>query len=64
MTEPCFAAGDLVIFRKQVQLNADRGIAGKVMFKSGGPDHVLEQANPGSYWISKLPLLEGLVAAK
>ena len=59
-TERIFAAGDLVIVRKQVKSNADRGIAGKIVFKSRGPYRVLEQANPGSYWIQKLPFLDGL----
>jgi hypothetical protein len=31
ITERTFAAGDLVIVRKQVQSNADRGIAGKIV---------------------------------
>jgi hypothetical protein len=53
ITERTFKAGDLVIVRKQVKSNADRGIAGKIVFKSQGPYRVLEQANPGSYWIQK-----------
>ena len=60
ITEGTFAAGDLVIVRKQVQSNSDRGIAGKIVFKSRGPYRVLEPANPGSYWIQKLPFLDGL----
>jgi hypothetical protein len=60
ITERTFTAGDLVIVRKQVKSNADRGIAGKIVFKSRGPYRVLEQANPGSYWIQKLPFLDGL----
>ncbi len=60
ITERTFAAGDLVIVRKQVQSNSDRGIAGKIVFKSRGPYRVLEPANPGSYWIQKLPFLDGL----
>jgi hypothetical protein len=60
ITERTFTAGDLVIVRRQVKLNADRGIAGKIVFKSRGPYRVLEQANPGSYWIPKLPFLDGL----
>ena len=60
ITERTFTAGDLVIVRKQVQSNAARGIAGKIVFKSRGPYRVLEPANPGSYWIQKLPFLDGL----
>jgi hypothetical protein len=60
ITERTFMAGDLLIVRKQVKSNADRGIAGKIVFKSRGPYRVLEQAYPGSYWIQKLPFLDGL----
>jgi hypothetical protein len=60
ITERTFTAGDLVIVQKQDKSNADRGIAGKIVFKSRGPYRVLEQANPGSYWIQKLPFLDGL----
>jgi hypothetical protein len=61
ITERTFAAGDLIIVRKQVKSNADRrGIPGKIVVKSRGPYQVLEQANPGSYWIQKLPFLDGL----
>ena len=60
VTERKFAAGDLVIVRKQVKSNADRGIAGKIVFKSRGPYRVLEPANPGSYIIPKLPFLDNL----
>jgi hypothetical protein len=60
ITERTFTAGDLVIVRKQVKSNADRGIAGKIVFKSRVPYRILEQANPGSYWIQKLTFLDGL----
>jgi hypothetical protein len=60
ITKRTFTAGDLVIVQKQVKSNVDRGIAGKIVFKSRGPYRVLEQANPGSYWIQKLPFLDGL----
>jgi hypothetical protein len=60
ITERTFAAGNLVIVRKQVQSNTNRGIAGEIVFKSRGPHQVLEPANPGSYWIQKLPFLDGL----
>jgi hypothetical protein len=49
ITERTFAAVDLVIVRKQVLSNADRGVAGKIVFKSRGPYRVLERANPCSY---------------
>jgi hypothetical protein len=60
ITERTFAAGDLVIVRKQVKWNAYRGIWGKIVFKSWGPYCALEQAISGSYWIQKLRLLDGL----
>jgi hypothetical protein len=60
ITERTFTAGDLVIVQKQVKSNADRGIAGKIVYTYRGPYRVLKQANPGSYWIQKLPFLDGL----
>jgi hypothetical protein len=63
ITERTYTPGDLVIVRKQVKSNADRGTAGKIVFKSRGTYSVLEQANPGSYWIQKLPFLDGLAGS-
>jgi hypothetical protein len=60
ITQRTFTAGDLVIVKKQVKSRAADGIAAKIVFKSCGPYRVLEPANPGSYWVQKLPFLEGL----
>jgi hypothetical protein len=47
--------------KKQIQSCNTLGIAAKIVFKSRGPSYqVMEQANPGSYWLQKLTFLEGL----
>jgi hypothetical protein len=60
-TQRTFALGDIVIIKKRVQSKASQDKAATIVFKSSrGPYRVLEPANPGSYWIQKLPFLEGL----
>jgi hypothetical protein len=58
-TNRTFNPGDLVIVRKQVQSNASEGRPEKLVLKAKGPYQVLEPAGPGSYWIQKLPVLQG-----
>jgi hypothetical protein len=60
ITQRIFIRGNIVIIKKQVQSKASQGIAAKIVFKLRGPYRVLELASPGSYWILKLPFLEGL----
>jgi hypothetical protein len=60
VTERQFYPGNLVLVKKQVRSRNALGIAAKIVFKSRGPYWVMEQANPGSYWLQKLPFLEGL----
>jgi hypothetical protein len=55
-----FNPGDLVIVRKQVQSKASEGRPEKLVLKAKGPYQVLESAGPGSYWLQKLPVLQGL----
>jgi hypothetical protein len=58
-TTRTFNPGDLVIVRNQVQSKASEGRPEKVVLKAKGPYQVLEPARPGSYWIQKLPVLQG-----
>ena len=55
-----FNPGDLVIVRKQVKSVASRNFSAKLVFKTRGPYRVLEQVNPNSYKLQKLPFLRGL----
>ena len=55
-----FEPGDLVIVRKQVKSNAANNFSAKLVFKTRGPYRVIEQLNPNSYKLQKLPFLRGL----
>eukprot|EP00978_Attheya_sp_CCMP212_P011561 scaffold28579_cov50-Attheya_sp.AAC.2 len=55
-----FALGDLVIVRKQVKSVAANNFSAKLVFKTRGLYRVIEQINPNSYRLQKLPFLEGL----
>jgi len=58
-TERRFHPGDLVIVRKQVQSKATQGFSAKLVFRPKGPYRVIDEANPGSYNLQRLPFLQG-----
>ena len=58
-TQRQFQIGDLVIVRKQVQSDAERGIPAKQKFKWKGMYRVMEKAGDGTYWVQKLPTIQG-----
>ena len=60
VTQRTFEPGDLVIVRKQVKSRSAEGISAKLTFKARGPYRVIEPAHAGSYWLQKLPFLQGL----
>ena len=60
MNQRKFEIGDLVIMRKQVQLDAAAGVAAKLLFKAKGPYRVVEAVGEGSYRIQRLPFCQGL----
>jgi hypothetical protein len=55
-----FNPGELVIVRKQRKSNARDGQPEKLALKAKGPYRVLEEAGQGSYWVQKLPVLQGI----
>jgi hypothetical protein len=55
-----FNPGDLVLVRKQRKSNARDGQPEKLALKAKGPYRVIEQADTGSYWVQKLPALQGI----
>jgi hypothetical protein len=59
-TERKFTPGDLVIIRKQVRSKASEGRPEKLVLKPKGPYRVLEKAGTGSYWVQKIPVLQGM----
>jgi hypothetical protein len=53
-----FNPGDLVVVRKQVQINKSKGISAKLVSEAKGLYYrELRQANPESYWLQKLSFL-------
>jgi chemotaxis protein histidine kinase CheA len=54
-----FNPGDLVLVRKQVKSSALQGRPEKLTLKAKGPYRVLEKAGKSSYWVQKLPALQG-----
>jgi hypothetical protein len=59
-TERKFNPGDLVLVRKQVKSSALEGRPEKLTLKAKGPYRVLEKAGKSSYWVQKLPALQGI----
>jgi hypothetical protein len=57
--ERAFSPGDLVLVRKQVKSSALKGRPEKLTLKAKGPYRVLEKAGKSSYWVQKLPALQG-----
>jgi hypothetical protein len=57
--ERAFNPGDLVLVRKQVKSSALKGRPEKLTLKAKGPYRVLEKAGKSSYWVQKLPALQG-----
>jgi hypothetical protein len=55
-----FNPGELVIVRKQVRSKASEGRPEKLVLKPKGPYRVLEKAGEGSYWVQKIPVLQGI----
>ena len=53
-----FEPGDLVIIKKQVQTNHEKGPA-KARMSARGPYRVLEMTKPGTYRVQKLPATQG-----
>jgi hypothetical protein len=58
-TERRFHPGNLVILRKQVQSKATQGFSAKLVFRPKGPYRVIDEANPGTYNLQRLPFLQG-----
>ena len=58
-TQRVFQIGDLVIIRKQVQSDSDKGIPAKQKFRWKGMYRVVEKAGDGTYWVQKLPTIQG-----
>jgi hypothetical protein len=54
-----FNVGDLVIIRKQVQSDGERGIPAKQKFRWKGIYRIMEKESDKSYWVQKLPTLQG-----
>ena len=50
----------MVIVRKQVRSKVREGRPEKLVLKPKGPYRVLEAAGKGSYWIQKIPVLQGI----
>jgi len=60
ITARLFDVGDLVVVRKQVQSNKEKGISAKLIFRAKGPYRVVGKATSCSYWLQRLPFLQGL----
>jgi hypothetical protein len=54
-----FNIGDLVIIRKQVQSDGERGIPAKQKFRWKGIYRIMDKESDKSYWVQKLPTLQG-----
>jgi hypothetical protein len=54
-----FNIGDLVIIRKQVQSDGERGIPAKQKFRWKGIYRVMKKESDKSYWVQKLPTTQG-----
>ena len=58
-TQTRFNTGDLVIVRRQVKSDKSRGVVAKLQIRATGPYKVIREGNPGSYWVRRIPFLEG-----
>jgi hypothetical protein len=55
-----FQPGDLVLVRKQVTSKANDGKPAKLTLRARGPYRILEPAGDNSYWLQKIPAIQGL----
>jgi hypothetical protein len=59
-----FQPGDLVLVRKQVTSKASDGKPAKLTLRARGPYRILEPAGDNSYWLQKIPAIQGLSRKK